>query len=379
MRDRNRHRTPGGRRSLRMACLLTALGAGAMGASRPAVAQLNTNSALEFYRGEPSQLSAFTLSSWGSGKIQADTHSGFDTGTNSLRITTQGYYQGASIGFNTPIDLSAFVTNKNAFLQFVLLLSDQQNGRAGGFGQGGFGGGPGGFPGGGSSPGGFGGGAPGGFPGGGSSPGGFGGGAPGGFPGGAQGGFGGGAPGGFGRGGRGGLIGGGPAATQRAAALQNLRLVMVTTGGKELEMLVPLAYAVRATDEWRRLSIPVAGIPGLTADDGKIKELRIFGDSLATLHLGKLSVVTDTTPLKVEPLVGVKDIYQYTARASAGVTPLKYSWDWDASDGIQDESQGRTVRHTYFKPGDYTVTVTISDAFNVKPPVTTTFKVHVHP
>ena len=43
-----------------------------------------------------------------------------------------------------------------------------------------------------------------------------------------------------------------------------------------------------------------------------------------------------------------------------GIT--SYSWDFDASDGIQVDATGVTTSHTYETAGDYTVTLTVDDA-----------------
>ena len=76
--------------------------------------------------------------------------------------------------------------------------------------------------------------------------------------------------------------------------------------------------------------------------------------------------------------VSTQNRYRYVASANGGATPLKYSWDWDDTDGIQEESIGRSVEHTYYKDRDYVGTLTVSDVYGIKPPVTTRFKIHAH-
>jgi hypothetical protein len=309
---------------------------------------------MPIYTGETLQSGALTVSAWGSGTVEENLKT-FYSGSSSLKIVTQGYYQGATIKFKRPFDLGAYAANKNALIQFVVLVPETGAQGMGGMGSKGLGGSS--FSGGSSFPGGPG--AQGGssFPGGSGSS----------FPGG---------PGG--RGGRGGM---GGMRTQQAQTLQHLRLLMITTTGKPLEVLVPLSYA-REENQWKLLSIPVPAIGGLSADDAKIQEVRVFGDTTTTLYLGKIGVVVDSTPIKVEPQdeknVSARDTYRYIATASAGATPLKYSWDWDASDGIQEESVGRVAHHAYYKVGDYTITVTVTDAYGTKAPASTSFKVHVH-
>ena len=129
----------------------------------------------------------------------------------------------------------------------------------------------------------------------------------------------------------------------------------------------------------------------LSADDAQIQSLRLFGDAPGTLNVGSIGIAEDATPIIVET-INDKTVqrlarYQYVARGSAGITPLVYSWDWDASDGSQNESEGRNVTHIFRKASaddsgktnDFLVTVTVSDLYQLKAPVKTTFKVHVTP
>ncbi len=262
------------------------------------------------------------------------------------------------------MDLGPYLANQYAELQLVVRTPYSGNGQMGGF-RGGF---PGGFPGG------FRGG-PGGFPGG------FSGGPPG-----APGGFAGpGAPGGVGGPGRGGALGGPNSRNQqtlKTEQLENLRVLLITSGDKALEIRLPLDSA-RTENQWQVVSIPVKAITGLSADDAKIKEIRLFGDAPATLWLGQARIGVDATPITVQPVnekVIPKNAREtFIGNATGGYSALKYSWDFDASDGIQDEAQGRAVTHAYYKSGDFVATLTVSDLYGIKPPAKTTFRVHVTP
>ncbi len=145
--------------------------------------------------------------------------------------------------------------------------------------------------------------------------------------------------------------------------------------------MLPVATGVQE-NQWRLVSIPVSQIPGISADNAHFSEVRLFGDSSGVMYVGRIGVVIDSTPIKLEPVsdkdVSTKNHYRYTASANAGATPLKYSWDWDDKDGIQEESVGRNVDHVYYKEGDYVGTLTVSDAYGVKAPVITHFKIHAH-
>ncbi|MGC8862789.1 MAG: PKD domain-containing protein [Armatimonadota bacterium] len=135
-------------------------------------------------------------------------------------------------------------------------------------------------------------------------------------------------------------------------------------------------------DNWCRIAVPlakfkVAGDP----QEFRLKRLLIFTDLPTTLYLGEIKLVTDTTPIKVDPLpsqvVVIYDEVVFAARASGGVSSLKYSWDFDASNGIQEETTGPIGRYTYIRGGEFKVTLTVSDADNIKQPVTVTTTVSV--
>lgn len=344
--------------------------AGTLSLARPALAAGQGEAGTFIYRGDTSQVSGITVSSWGSGTVEEDTKLAY-SGVQSLRITTQGLYQGAQITLGTPVDLGPYLTNKGAFLQFTVRLPGDTSGRGGFLGgrggfPGGFPGGPGGFPGG---PGGFPGG-PGGFPGG---PGGLQGGGRGGFPGGFPG-----APGGFGGRGARGQTGG----SQAAEPLSQLRVLLISDSDKAVEFMLPIAYG-RNDGQWRQLNIPITAISGLKADNARIKEIRIFGDSPTTFWLGRIGVALDATPITVGRMAdkfiprNARD--RFAASANGGLSALKYTWDFNAADGLQDEMEGRAVTHSFFKSGEYTVTVTVSDYYGIKPSAKSSIHVRVTP
>ncbi len=355
--------------------LLTGLGLLTLGLATalPASAQV-VMTGPTLYHGDAVAPAGITLRSWGSGSVEEDTKGAFDAGTMSLRIVTHGLYQGASLQLSKPVDIGSYVTNKNAYLSFVFVPPAAPGPAvAGGTGSNPYGNRSKGGPGIGG-PGGEEGGSPGlGSPGQGGN---------------GQSGYGGRQPGGSG-------ASGGKATAvkyQTPHAMQNLRVVLVTSTGRQLEMLLPLDSA---TDEgqWKRLSIPVSVIPGIKADDAQIKEIRLFGDTPGILRVGNIGVMVDETPITLEPIsnrvIQRLDLYQFRAIAHAGITPLLVTWDWNAADGIQEEATGRFVTHAFRKESGYepntnkildsVVTVTVRDLYGVKKPVSTKFSVHVTP
>src|SRR5262249_4979323 len=97
----------------------------------------------------------------------------------------------------------------------------------------------------------------------------------------------------------------------------------------------------------------------------------------------------DETPIRVDELnertVPVNDKVNFTASADAGVSPLKYEWDFNSSDGTDVDAEGRSVTHQFrksLKDGQgntlpYVVTLRVVDPYGLKKPVTRTTKVFV--
>lgn len=289
--------------------------------------------AFPIFQGVPAQSTGMTLGSWGSGSITEDQKNVY-SGSESLRVVTHGQFQGASMRLSKPVDLGSFVADKNAYLQLALMLPNTGDKNIAG------------------------------------------------FPGGP----------GFGTPGSGGLPGskgspgsGTSAASTKTRGIENIRMVLIHPGGKSTEVALPIANAV-PDNNWKLLSIPVAAIPGVSANNAKFSEIRLFGDNAGIMYVGRIGVILDSTPIKLTPppemIVEVHKPYRYQASATSGATPLKYSWDWDQTDGIQEESIGRSVVHTYYnlgqKKGDYIATLTVSDVYGIKAPVSSTFKIHVH-
>jgi hypothetical protein len=328
----------------------------ACGGNRASIAQ---TAATAIYAGGSPQSAGVMLAGSGSGSLTPDTAHVF-AGGGSLKLVTQGLYQGGIIRLEKPYDVGSLLNNKNAYVQIAFLPPPPPAGANGS-----------GINSGGGLGGKFGGGAPG-----------FGG----------QGGPGTGGLGGPGSGGNsassqygGGMKGGQGSNSnkerfQKAHPLENLRVVFITGGGQAIDKKIPVAYA---NDEagWKVASIPISTMTGLSSSDSTIKEVRVYGDTSGVMYIGKISTVTDTTTLMIEPIpektVTANQKYRYTATAHGGATPLVYSWDWDSSDGIQDESEGRSASHLYRKPGDYKVTVTVIDPYGIKAPVSTKFNIHV--
>jgi hypothetical protein len=325
-----------------------------------------------------------SLAGWGSGTISQTDEAKLE-GSYSLRVTTRNLFQGGLIRFAHPVDLANEYGTKSNLLRITLAVPTTGVTVSGGGGAGDLGGGGGkggGLPGLGNA-GGGGGGQSGAL---GQAGGGQGGGQPATPPtgkggGGALGGAQGNTP-GLGAPGKGNT--GGATQPSTTPALTTVRFVITTTDGLKSEVRVPIADAA-GKDGWRSVAIPLQSISGFGRTNKIIKEIGISGDALSTFYIGDIRTLSDETPITGELLtakdfnLALNDTREFRAAGYGGASVLRYTWDFDASDGIQVDAEGPVVTKKFRKAGDYVVTLTISDAAGLKKPWTTTFKVRVNP
>lgn len=322
---------------------------------------------------------------WGSGTIAQTDEAAYE-GTNSIRFFTRNFFQGGSLLLGQPVELATPFADKAQMLQIVYRTADSAMTFGSGRLPGGFGG-PGGIPGG----------PPGGLPGSrgggrGGDSGGFSGGPPGGIAGArggqnrggggiAGGGVAGGPAGASGAGGIGGL-GGARGGSSAPARLEMFRVVVGTTDGKKSEAYVP-ASTSGGRNGWSVVGIPLQAIKGFDRTNKIVKDITFSGDAASTVYLGELRVVSDETPISGEPnrrewnLARGDEIELYGV-GFGGSSALKYAWDFDNSDGINEDAVGQVIRRKFRKPGTFTVTMTISDVYGLKAPYSTTVKVVVN-
>jgi hypothetical protein len=385
---------------------LTVLAAACLVASLKALAQQE----LVIFKGDKPSDTGLILSGWGSGDIRESGEAVY-IGSTSLQVVTQSFYQGGRIALQQPISLGHFASDPHAYLLFQVRLPRGTGslytggyGRGAGMGMGlppGMGVGAPGMPStgrlGGAATGagraaGRAGGMIGGMTGPPTGPGvgappGMGGGVPGapgvgtgrrtgGVTGGVPG-----MPGMPGMPGYGGYRGGYTAPTMTTRVMKQMRVVVVTADGKQYEAVAPFDPPITDQEGWFPIGIALGAFKGLSPD-AKIKEIRVFGDAYGVFYVGEIRVATDPTPITgdagEEQIVAANDLVRLEARASAGITPLKYSWDFDASDGIQEDAIGKVVTTRYRKPGEYIVTLTVTDVFGLKKPFVATTKVTVN-
>lgn len=298
---------------------------------------------------------SISVRSWGSG-VMSETDEIAYEGVFSLRVSTRNYFAGGLISLGNPVDLKAQFDDKNNLLRFAIRLADLNTTLGGG--------GPT-LGGGGAKTGGPVGAGAGGPAGGGD-----------GERGGSSIGLGGGA-------GQGGAAQGGAKAGD-IDPLRNLRLIFTTTDGKRSEAYIPIGTSRPDAKGWITAAVPLQAIKGLAKTNKAISEIGIAGDSISTFYIGDIRIVNDSTPINGEASVNdlnlaLNDEVELRGRGFGGSSILKYTWDFDDADGIQEEAEGQVIKRKFRKPGNYVCTLTISDTYGLKTPYMTKFKVKVNP
>jgi|CXWL01.1.fsa_nt_gi hypothetical protein len=294
---------------------------------------------------------SMNLRAWGSGTISETDELAYE-GTYSIRVSTRNFFQGGTVLLEKPSDLAADFSDKNNLIRFTIRVADANLTLGGG--------------------------------GGGTA-------GDGGERGGARGGVGGlgGAGGAGGAGGIGGAGGArpGPTATinPEAMNLKNLRFIFTTSDGKKSEVYVPINTTKAGERNWITVAVPLQSITGLDKSNKAITGIGISGDAISTFYVGDIRIVNDSTPISGEMIpnqernLALGDEVEFRGLGFGGSSVLKYSWDFDDKDGIQNDAEGQQIKRRFRLPGTYKVTLTITDVYGLKKPYSTTVQLKVNP
>lgn len=246
------------------------------------------------YRGTPLSQEGITVGSWGSGRA-VESKNVILTGSDSIEISTQGFYAGGRLDFTKPVTLYSGTPEGTRYLVFAFYFSDVRTVD--------------------------------------------------------------------------------PAAgtgysfdvePYTVPKVCKIRFVFTSDNDTNISVEEPTG-ALDTDDQWVRIAVPLAKFK---AGGFNLKRLLIFSDIPSTFNLGEIKLVTDNTPITVDPIgtqtVAVYDHVFLTAEAEGGVSTLKYSWDFDSSNGIQEEQTGKVAHYVFTRGGDFTVTLTVSDVDGLK-------------
>ena len=301
------------------------LAAGALLSAGPLIAHARQDlSKLSFFlfRGDLSN-GAISLGGWGSGTAEATKDVTPPFGSSAIKITTHGLYQGGRLDFANPPDLSAGFQNPLTYLRMTVRFQ--------------------------------------------------------------------------GSGARSSVFNSARSqeVTQAVSPFKQMRFFLLMADGSRYELLRPVEIPPSEDpDRWVQISFPLAAITKLhggkapTGDGAKLKSLSLYGDKYQQFYLAEIGTVVDETEISVEALddqvfFADQDTI-FAGNAEGGAATLKYSWDFDASDGIQEDAVGRVISHIFPRVAggdkdekEYTITLTVSDVDGIKKSVKTTLKANV--
>jgi hypothetical protein len=163
----------------------------------------------------------------------------------------------------------------------------------------------------------------------------------------------------------------GPANADRAAFRATAFSVhLVTDEGTAMLPGYPIHPGTKNPAGWVRLGFPLHEFDGPIGD--KLQRILVFSDRADTLYVGEIRLQLDVAAVEARPIASpaiarVGQPITFIANASAGLSPLDISWDFDDSDGIERQAEGPRVMNAYDRPGPYYVIATIRDATGANP------------
>ncbi len=183
--------------------------------------------------------------------------------------------------------------------------------------------------------------------------------------------------GGNGRGGR------GRAETPLIPEINAVRLEFTLENGKKADVYraIPEATDASAGEGWYSVNVPVSAL-NLGGTDSPLKSVTIGGNQFGIFYIGRIKLASKTAapnlsidgPDKVAPGQPVT----LRVKGASDLDSLKYTWDFNANDGRNDQATGNIATTRYYTPDqDMTITLTASDLDGVNPPVKVTKTIHI--
>lgn len=154
-------------------------------------------------------------------------------------------------------------------------------------------------------------------------------------------------------------------------ATRSLRVVLDTDRGPAVAEDIWFDHLYQVYPGWTRVFIPLTDFHRMEERaPEKLNRIRLFGDTTDAFYIGQVRLVSDEVPItpvivgspRLDVVVGEE--FKFESYADAGLSVLNYTWEF--GDGQTEETTVPTVEHIYVKPGEYTVTLTASDADGLK-------------
>ena len=165
--------------------------------------------------------------------------------------------------------------------------------------------------------------------------------------------------------------------------VSRIRLALQDQTGASAEILQPVTTYKADSAGWAKVAAPLAAIKWPVAPEQfRLKRLIFTTDLPDTIYVADIRIATDDTPITAsageeQQVVAARDVVVFKAVAEGGLSTLLYSWDFDKSDGIQEDATWLVAQHSYNKRGEYDATLTVKDYYGLKTPATATVHVSV--
>ncbi len=166
-------------------------------------------------------------------------------------------------------------------------------------------------------------------------------------------------------------------------AIGSLHVFYEFADGSRSETLRPISVALGEDINWLRASIPLSAIPAPPSGSAQLAKLYIGTDIPATLNIGEIRLITDTTAITADAgtnkTVPLNTQVTLVGTGEGGASSLKYEWNFDSpnTQPFVPEAEGVTTSYTFGTPGDHIVTLRVSDVDGIKPPATAVVTIHV--
>lgn len=165
--------------------------------------------------------------------------------------------------------------------------------------------------------------------------------------------------------------------------IRRVQVILFLESGKGMETQVDVSSYRLQEDGWMVISLPFAALKGdLNISEYKMRRLALTGDGTEAFHIGEIRVMKDSTPLEAyageEKETGRNYSIVFHGTAKTGASAVKYSWDFDKNDGIQEQAVGELVSYRYNQAGEFTATLTVTDIFGIKKPAISTVRVKIN-
>ena len=167
-----------------------------------------------------------------------------------------------------------------------------------------------------------------------------------------------------------------------ALPISSMHMILKFSDGNEIELLRPVVENIGDDIHWLQESIPLAAINANASDvvNAQLSEIYLGTDSPATITIGEIRTVSDTTPITADAgkpqTVPTKTAAAFIGAGDGGASMLKYQWDFDSPGHFVPEAEGNFVDHSFAKPGTYVVTLRVSDLDGLKKAALATVVVH---